>query len=76
MTCPSGKRTWKKRGGAHREAKRLTRLSRENPVRSLRAGCEVLEYRCADCGGWHVMTDKDSARQERRLRSLRGEGSA
>jgi hypothetical protein len=54
VTCPSGKRSWKKRGGAHREAKRLTRMNRASANKARIAGLESKEYRCEDCGFWHV----------------------
>lgn len=60
--CPSGKRRWARRAGAHREAKRLTRAAHTDELarrRRKRRGLvvpEVAEYYCAACGGWHVLT--------------------
>lgn len=55
MKCPSGKQRWAKRGGAHRQAKMLTRSNR-HASRSERSHIEVREYRCEVCGGWHVFS--------------------
>lgn len=55
--CPSGKRRWARRGGAHRAAKRLTQISRSAPKhRNIDRVPETVEYYCSDCGGWHVMS--------------------
>lgn len=60
--CPSGKRRWARRGGAHREAKRLTQMARCAPRhRNIEKAPETVEYRCDDCGGWHV-TSRRAAR--------------
>lgn len=59
MTCRSGKRSWPKRGGAHREAKRLTTFNRRASRHSEHAGLEVVAYRCEMCGEWHVATQHE-----------------
>ena len=64
MTCPSGKRRWSKRGGAHREAKRLTRMNRAEQSRAKsHRGAEAREYLCDDCGGWHVTSNTDVSKK-------------
>ncbi len=54
--CASGKHRWNRRAGAHRQAKRLTRMNRSLPahVRGEHGGLEVRAYECDECGGWHV----------------------
>jgi hypothetical protein len=75
VTCRSGKRRWSKRGGAHREAKRLTRMNRAEQSRSRgeRRGAEVREYLCDECGGFHVMSDKDVSKRVRSVKREAGE---
>jgi hypothetical protein len=54
--CLTGKRRWRRRGGAHRAAKQLTEKNRRAPVRTERSGLEAHAYLCPDCGGFHVAT--------------------